>query len=97
MQVIWTRRALAQLDAAFEIVAADNLSAAKRRDEIIVRAVQQLASFPELGRVGRADGTRALVIPGTQYVAAYRLRSGTIGVPAVLHGAQRWPTSPVPL
>ncbi len=93
MQIIWTKRALEQLDAAFEFVAADNLSAAKRQDKIIVCAVQQLASFPELGRVGRVDGTRELIIPGTQYVAAYRPRSGTIRMLAILHGAQRWPTS----
>jgi len=91
VQVIWTKPALAQLDAAFEFVAAENLNAAKRQDETIVRAIQQLASFPELGRVGRVSGTRELVIAGTQYIAAYRLRAGAIRVLAILHGAQRWP------
>jgi toxin ParE1/3/4 len=91
LQIIWTKRALAQIESGFEFVAADNLSAAKRQDEMIVRAIQQLVSFPELGRVGRVGGTRELVIPGTQYVAAYRVRRGTIRVLAILHGAQRWP------
>jgi plasmid stabilization system protein ParE len=79
------------LSTAFDFVAADNLPAAKRQDETIVRAVTRLADFPKLGRVGRIAGTRELVIPGTQYIAAYAVLDGAIAVLAILHGAQRWP------
>jgi plasmid stabilization system protein ParE len=82
------------LSMAFDFVAAHNLSAAQRQDEIIVRAVTRLADFPQLGRVGRIAGTRELVIPGTPYIAAYIVLDGAIAVLAILHGAQRWPVRP---
>jgi toxin ParE1/3/4 len=86
------KQATEQLDLAFDFVAAENLPAAKRQDEAMVRAVQQLADFPELGRLGRIEGTRELVIAGTQYIVAYRVRGGKIRVLAVVHGARRWPS-----
>jgi plasmid stabilization system protein ParE len=79
------------MSTAFDFVAAENLSAAKRQDEIIVRVITRLADFPQLGRVGRIAGTRELVIAGTPYIAAYAVLDGAIAVFAILHGAQRWP------
>jgi plasmid stabilization system protein ParE len=47
--------------------------------------------FAELGRPGRVDGTRKLVIQRTPYIAAYRVAGNTIRILRVLHGAQIWP------
>jgi plasmid stabilization system protein ParE len=46
---------------------------------------------PEIGRRGRAPGTRELVISQTPFLVAYRVHNETIEVLRVLHGAQRWP------
>lgn len=77
--------------AAYDYVLAENPSAAEKQLEIVLRAVEQLANFPEMGRLGRVDGTRELVIQGTPYIVAYRLRGATVRVLALLHGARRWP------
>jgi toxin ParE1/3/4 len=52
-----------------------------------------LATFPERGRQGRIEGTRELVVAGTPFVVAYRIRSREMEVLAIVHGARRWPDS----
>jgi addiction module RelE/StbE family toxin len=47
--------------------------------------------YPELGRVGRAPGTRELAIAHTPYLLIYRYQGDTVTVLRVLHGAQNWP------
>jgi addiction module RelE/StbE family toxin len=91
LRVRWTRRATAQLKAAFDFISEENVSAAEKQVNIIERAVQQLTDFPEMGRPGRAYGTRELVIQSTPYIAAYRLKGSTVEILALLHGARRWP------
>jgi toxin ParE1/3/4 len=88
----WTRRASVQLEAAFNFVSQENVSAAVKQQNIIERAIEQLANFPEMGRPGRVYGTRELVIQSTPYVAAYRLKGSIVEILALLHGARRWPT-----
>ena len=51
----------------------------------------QLADFPLSGRDGRVDGTRELVIPGTQYIVAYRVVDSGVEILAIMHGARQWP------
>ena len=81
-----------QLEAAFDFVSEENQSAAEKQLNIIERAVEQLANFPEMGRPGRVYGTRELVIQSTPYIAAYRLKGSIVEILALLHGARRWPT-----
>lgn len=91
MQIQWSANAAAQLEAAHEYVAEDNRDAAQQQSSAVVRAVEQLAHFPEMGRPGRVAGTRELIIQGTPLLVAYAVRRDRISVLAVLHGARRWP------
>ena len=43
-----------------------------------------------MGRPGRVADTRELVLPGTSYVIAYRLREA-VEILSVMHGAREWP------
>lgn len=88
----WTKKATEQLVSAHDFLAEENPSAADRQVDMILRAVNQLVNFPEMGRTGRISHTRELVIPGTPYIVAYRLRGATVRVLALLHGSRRWPT-----
>ena len=92
MRILWSNQASIQLEAAYDFVAEENAPAAEKQVEIIRRAVEQLANFPHMGRPGRVDGTRELVIQGTPYIVAYRSKGKTLRVLALLHGARRWPT-----
>jgi toxin ParE1/3/4 len=44
-----------------------------------------------MGRKGRIEGTRELVISRTPYIAAYRIVDENIRILRILHGAQQWP------
>jgi toxin ParE1/3/4 len=58
----------------------------------IHEAASLLVAIPAMGRPGRVDGTRELVVPRTPYILVYRIQAGTIRVIRVLRGARRWPS-----
>lgn len=58
----------------------------------IHEAASLLVTIPAMGRPGRVDGTRELVVPRTPYILVYRIQAGTIRVIRVLRGARRWPS-----
>ena len=82
---------MADREAIFGYIEADSPRAAVSIDDRIERCVEGLARFPEMGRVGRIEGTREIVVSGTPYIAAYRIAGDTVRVLRVLHGAQQWP------
>jgi addiction module RelE/StbE family toxin len=91
MQLEWSIFAEADREAIFDYIEADSPQAAITVDDRIREQTEGLMKFPELGRPGRVDGTRELVIQRTPYIAAYRIAGNTIRVLRVLHGAQIWP------
>ena len=72
-------------------VARDDPRAAVRLVLRIGETVEQLADHPGIGRAGRVEGTRELVVTGTPYLVAYRVRGGYVQILRVLHHAQKWP------
>ena len=86
-----TRAAARDFGSIEEYIASDNPPAAAKLLERVSQEIDKLADFPELGRAGRVSGSRELVIAGTPYIVAYRVRGEVIQVLRVLHGAQRWP------
>ena len=91
MTLRWTRLAARHLESAFEYVAQDNAAAAGAVVDRILSAIEALERHRQMGRSGRVPRTRELVITGTPFVVAYRVRQDRIEILAVLHGARRWP------
>jgi len=91
MRLDWARDAVSDLDSIEEYIGRDNPEAAFRALAEIVRQVEILTDHPGLGRPGRVEGTRELVIAGLPYVVAYLSRQDTVTVLRVLHGAMKWP------
>lgn len=91
MQIVWTEPALRDLAAARAYIARDNLPAADEQVVRVMAAVADLLQFPQIGRPGRREGTRELVIGRTPYIVPYRLHGDLIEILRVLHGRQRWP------
>ncbi len=77
-----------------ESIAQDNPGAAYAMHEAVLRRVGQLAEYPHVGRPGRVQGTRELVISGTPYIVVYRPTAEDVIILRVLHGAQQWPEQP---
>jgi toxin ParE1/3/4 len=87
----WTSLATAHLRAAYQYVANDNAVAAHALIERIFVAADMLETYPNLGRTGRVQGTRELVVAGTPFVLVYRVAPKSIELLAVFHSARRWP------
>jgi toxin ParE1/3/4 len=91
MDIVWREVALDGLEQARRYIAEHNPSAADRIFEAILAAVRRLGDTPNMGRPGRVDGTRELVVVGTPYLVAYAVIGDRLHIIAVQHGAQEWP------
>jgi len=93
MRIRWTSKALDNLDAAVEYVAADSPTAAQKVAQKIWDSVQLLTAQPGLGRPGRIKGTRELVISGLPYIVPYLEQDATIVILRIMHTSMKWPNS----
>ena len=93
MKIRWSPTAVSDLRAIRAYIANENPTAARKIAIRIRESVNRLVNFPLSGRTGRVLGTRELVVPGTSYIAAYRIQGEELQIAAVLHGKQRWPQS----
>ena len=69
MRVRWTRPALLHLREIAEYIAQENPPAARRVVRSIREQVEMVVQHPDVGRPGRVEGTRELVIARLPYVA----------------------------
>jgi toxin ParE1/3/4 len=91
LKIVWTLRAAQNRDTQLDYIGQENAEAAIRVDFAIDNQVRQLKDFPELGRIGRLEGTRELVIAHTSLVVVYAIRKDAISILRLLHGAQMYP------
>ncbi|MGA2404250.1 MAG: type II toxin-antitoxin system RelE/ParE family toxin [Syntrophobacteraceae bacterium] len=47
------------------------------------------ANQPGMGRPGRVDGTRELIIPGLPYILSYVAKGRTVTILRVMHAAMK--------
>jgi len=92
LQVLWSKKSQGDLESIFDHIALDRPEAAARHIVLIIQTVERLLSGnPAAGRAGRVTGTRELAVPGSKYIAAYRVRGGVVEVLCVIHCARKWP------
>jgi toxin ParE1/3/4 len=92
MVVRWTPEAASSLEQISLRIGEDSAEAALRTVRRIYESIEELVNFPYRCRVGREPGTRELVVPGSPYIAVYRVRESVVEVLEIWHGAQsrRW-------
>ena len=91
MRVVWTSAALRHLAEIQDHVARDSPAAAYRLASAITeRTDAGLGGSPMMGRVGRARGTRELILRDLSYIVVYRVMD-RVEVLAVVHTARGWP------
>lgn len=93
LKLVWTKLAIEDLDNAYDYIAATNPGAAADIIERIEKAIAALRLTPGMGRPGRVNGTRELVVTGTPFIVPYRVAEERIEIIAVIHAARRWPDS----
>lgn len=91
MIVSWSQQARAERETAIDYISRDDPYAALNQLSEIEQQTNLLATQPEMGRVGRAKGTRELVVSRTPFIAVYRIVGERIEILRFLHGAQKWP------
>jgi toxin ParE1/3/4 len=87
----WARSALRDMRTASQFIARTDRPATDRVLDTIEKACHLLRDYPDLGRMGRIEGTREMVIPGLPYLVIYTCNDTTIHITRILHGAQDWP------
>ena len=93
MQIKWLRTALNNLDTHASYIADKNPYAAQLAVENIIANINLLATHPKLGRPGRINNTRELIIPDSRFIIPYRIRPRLkrIEILRVFHSAQKPP------
>lgn len=96
MKIIWRDQARNDLKGDMQFLRKRNPTAALSISATILARVKLLAQHPHLGRAGRVENTRELVIAGTQYVVIYTVDTvaNLVVILRVLHGKRLWPTPP---
>jgi addiction module RelE/StbE family toxin len=92
MKIVWLRRSLWHMKSIKTFISTDNPEAASALLTRIYDGANRLATFPEMGRIGRVPGTRELPILNTPYIVVYKVFEDKVEMWAVFHGARRWPT-----
>jgi toxin ParE1/3/4 len=93
MIVRWTQTAQQDRDNAIDYLMAESPQSALLVDQRIDDCLPILYQHPYAGRIGRAKGTRELIVPDTSYIAVYRVEGQEILILRLLHMARRWPST----
>jgi plasmid stabilization system protein ParE len=57
----------------------------------LCETIRSLKISPRLGRLGREEGTRELVLSRLPYIVAYRIKEQAVEILHIFHGAQNRP------
>lgn len=87
MALKWTETALRNLDEIATYIAQDNPERATTFARELRTSVGKLEQFPALGRAGRVQGTRELVIH-KNYITIYRVRGKDVQILRIHHTAR---------
>ena len=94
MKLIWSPQSLHDLTAVHAYISQEDPEAARAVVLRIVSLVEEkLPGLPHIGRPGRVEGTRELVVPGTPFIVPYRVKSQTVEILRIYHAARRWPSA----
>lgn len=89
MHVVWLEDAVNDLKMIGDYIAEDDPEAAYRVLTQIQAAADSLSRHPEMGRPGRVEKTRELVISGLPYILPYYIKKNEVRILAVLHTSRK--------
>jgi addiction module RelE/StbE family toxin len=91
MRLRWTESATSDLDHIANYLLEQTPLHAARLTRAIYHAPELLLRSPLIGRLGKKQGTRELVMTPLFWVLVYVVSAESIDIVRILHGAQRWP------
>lgn len=97
MRIIWSSLSVDRLSEIAEYIAQDNPRAAERWIDEIFAKVEQLKSFPEIGRiVPEINHQKIRELIYIHYRIIYRIEPERISILTIRHGKQILPTHDIP-
>ena len=93
IEIVWLDIAADEFEDAVAWIRERNDNAADKMAETALFQIDQLKHYPQLGRVGRDNTTRELVISNTHFIVVYRVLSTkkSLEILSFKHDAMRWP------
>jgi len=91
MTIVWSRPAKESFVHHIEYLLARTPSGARNVKSAVLEAVQDLEDAPFLGRPGRWENTRELVVGKYPYIVAYRINVDMVEILYIHHTRQDWP------
>lgn len=92
MSVAWTFDAEQDRFEIWDYIAADDIDAALRMEQLLTIAAERLVEHPMIGAPGVIPGTRELVVH-ENYRLVYEVEEDNVRVLALVHTARQWPVS----
>lgn len=91
MRIKWLDDAISDLTEIRKYIATDKPQTANKVAFLIRQSVDPLTEHPDIGRPGRIEGTRELVLSALPYIIPYRVKNDSIEILRVLHATRKWP------
>ncbi|MFL5804943.1 MAG: type II toxin-antitoxin system RelE/ParE family toxin [Roseiflexaceae bacterium] len=90
MKVVWSEQARRELAEQYRFYFSRNPDAARRMRASVMEGARRLHDYPRMGRPGRVEGSRELVIAGTPFLLVYDENPARVEILHVYHGRQNW-------
>ncbi len=91
MNIEWSSKARIDLHDIFDYILQENPAAAVKVLEAIEQATLKLADHPGIGRPGRVENTRELVISGFPHILPYCVEGDAVTIIRAMHTSRKWP------
>lgn len=91
LRVRWTETAADDLQSVHQYLSERSPAHADAVVERILASLDFLEQYPNIGRHGRIEDTRELIIAGTPFIVFYRLDRDQVFILSVIHGSRKWP------
>jgi toxin ParE1/3/4 len=91
MRLRWTIAAADDLEGIAEYLFEKSPQIAAQLIRKIYESPSRLETYPKLGRPGKKEGTRELVLAPLPYIVVYQIMGDAAYILRILHGAQDWP------
>lgn len=93
MTILWSNPAKDSFHQHIEYLLVRTPQGARAVNTAVIAAIEQLERSPYMGRPGRWENTRELIIQKYPYLVVYRVKNSLVEILYIHHTRQFWPDS----
>ena len=91
MKIKLSKLAAQDLQSTKDYISQDKPHAALSVINRVLEAIENITTFPSMGRTGRVPHTKELVVSGTPLIIVYQVKQDTLYIVRIIHTARKWP------